>query len=193
MHFNDIIRDERVLRIRELKDENARLKAEIARLSAVNAAMEKHVALAVLSARDAAMLPKDGSIVILDGWNIILGARPKSIAGSVDFNAPRIRDRDALMSEAIQYADAHQDTFVWIVYDGAEESAAMSAPRVRISYTGGEGSQRADRLIIDFLRMLSLSGQAVHAILVTADRDLGRAAEKLKAKVIPPYEFFDLR
>lgn len=183
MHSNDIIRDERVMRVRALKDENARLKAELARLSAAHAALESHVAIAVLAARDATMLPPGGEIMIFDGWNILLGAR----------SSKRFHDREELLAAAAAYVRSRPAAFAWIVYDGTKESASVPTPHVRVSYTGGEGEQRADRLILDFLRMMSLSGQDVHPVLVTGDLELARAAAKLNAKAIPPDEFPDLR
>lgn len=175
------------MRVRALKEENANLKAKLSRISAAYAAIERHVALAALAARDAAALPPGGEIAIFDGWNIILGARPQRRSQNL------LRDRSELLAAAESYAGSHPGSFAWIVYDGADEGAAMPAPHVRVSYTGGEGAQRADRLIMDFLRMISLSGQDVHITLITGDHALSRAAAKLNAKVVTPDEFIDLR
>jgi len=191
MTSNDIFLGARVARVRELKDENARLKASLEHEKAARSALDRHMALAVLAARDAASLPPGGRIVVLDGWNIVLGARPGHAARRPP-STPHER-RSALAAHAIAFARAHEDAMVWTVYDGAEEGASVPAPRVRVSYTGGEGSQRADRLILDFLRVLGLSGQSVRVTLVTGDRDLRRSAEKLGAEVISPDEFDNIR
>lgn len=188
MNVHDIMRDTRVAHVRTLKAENTQLRERLARLQAEHEALESHLALALLAARDSAALPDDGKILLLDGWNILLGARTTKNGAT-----PRPRTREALAHHARDYARAHADTFVWLVFDGENAAAHTPCPRMRISYTGGTGAQRADRLILDFLNMMRLSGARATALLVTGDHALRQAAEKLNTKVLTPDEFDNLR
>jgi len=181
MTANAIFQDSRVLHVRALKAENDRLQAELRDCRAARAVLESHFALALAALQDAAALPPDGRILVLDGWNIVLGARAEK-------SAPPPPSRDALLAQARAYAQAHADTFVWLVFDGADEHVAAEG-RLRVSYTGGAGAHRADRLILDYLRALRVLGKETPVTLVTADRDFAAAARRLGALCKTPSLF----
>ena len=75
MTANDIFMDSRVAHVRELKTEVSRLKEELARTREELAGLREHFALALVAARDAERLPADGRILIIDGWNAVIGTR----------------------------------------------------------------------------------------------------------------------
>jgi len=160
---NDVVRDARVERVRELKAEVARLKAELSAANAELGEWRAHFDLAVLAAADAAAVPPGGRIMVVDGCNLL-------------FNGYR-RDKAALLAAAA----AAEAGFVWVVFDGPRENARAEG-RMRVSYTGGTGTQRADRLIVDYLRMLRRAGDAHEVVVVTGDKDFRKAAEKEGAK-----------
>lgn len=159
MTANDVIRDSRVEHVRELKAEISRLKEQLSAANNELGEWRAHFDLAVLAASDAARVPNGGRIVIVDGCNLL-------------FNEFR-RDKPALLAAA----SAIDAGFVWVVFDGPRENAQCDG-RMRVSYTGGTGTQRADRLVTDYVRMLRRSGDRHEVVVVTGDRDFRKAVEK---------------
>ncbi|MBQ5530773.1 MAG: hypothetical protein IIT98_02060 [Kiritimatiellae bacterium] len=156
----------RVFRVRELNAQIARLKEENSDLREKVALFESHFALAVLAARDFASA--DGAYYVVDGWNLVLGAH-RLAASSAE-----------LVAKTRAFLDVHAGAFAWIVFDGGRAASDLDG-RMRISYTGGTGSQRADRLILDFVRMAGLSGESGRICVVTRDRKLASEAVRLGA------------
>lgn len=159
MNAQDLILGARVAHVRELKADVARLKAENAALRDELEALKAHFDAALLASADLRDLPADGRLEIWDGWNLILGAQ-KSAHG-----------RDELIASAeAKVASSPTPLKVWIVFDGPRE--AVTARRgVRVSYTGGAGAHRADRFIVDFVRMAAYLGLSDRVSVVTHDRD----------------------
>ena len=164
------MQDSHVARIRALKDEVSRLKGELARACEERDSLRQHFALALLAARDADLLDVRGTLLIVDGWNAILGS--ENIGGQ----------RDRLAQLARGWLAAHPDGRAWIVFDGPNESGCVE-DRLRISYTGGSGAHRADRLVCDYLRMRQYGGQKGRVVVVTNDKDFRKDAERLGAEV----------
>lgn len=148
-------------RIRDLKADNARLAAENRCLRSEMASLRAHFDLALTAACD---LKDGGTGEIWDGWNLILGARKEA------------RDRDDLVRQAKELGRA-----VWIVFDGHDDNTSVDG-LVRISYTGGEGGQRADRFILDYLRTARYLGLADAVKVRTNDKKLAREAAQIKGR-----------
>ena len=166
----------RLDRVADLRREVKRLREENLRLADENATLLAHFDLAVLAAADLAALPSaQARFLIVDGWNMILG-EGEAVAGM----APRgrIKSPSALIAHFRDYIAANPDDFVWIVFDGERENV-YGENRIRVSYTGGRGSQRADRFICDFMRMARFKGLASRIKLVTADKKLLKEAARL--------------
>lgn len=168
MDAQDVMLGARVAHVRELKAALAQAKAENAALRDENAALRAHFDFALLAAEDLRGLPPDGRLEIWDGWNLILGS-PKEA-----------KDRPALIAQAKARLaqDATGALRVWIVFDGPEERVAQEG-RLRVSYTGGTGAHRADRLIVSFVRMAAYLGLAGRLAVRTNDRDFARDAKRL--------------
>ncbi len=156
----------RLTRVRELKTALTKAAAENQRLRAENEALFAHFDLAILAAADLAALPTDGKLVIIDGWNMILGAQKEA------------RDRADLVSQAKAHVEENPSDFVWIVLDGPRQSSHVEG-RVRITYTGGSGAHRADRFICDFLRMARLRGDVSRIEVRTNDKDFRKEVKRL--------------
>ena len=169
MNAQDVILGTRVVHVRELKAEIARLKAENSRLNAENEELRSHFALALLAAEDLRRLPEGGRFVVVDGWNLVLAADREA------------SDRDGLVRQIRDHLSAHPLDFAWIVFDGSRENTDEEG-RLRISYTGGVGAQRADRMICDFLRMARFSGDISRIDVRTHDKDLLDAVRRLKSQ-----------
>lgn len=158
MSAQDLILGARVAHLGELKREIERLKADNAALRAEHDALKAHFDFALLAAEDLRNLGTDGRLEIWDGWNLILGAKKEALG------------RDELIAEARARLKEAQALKIWIVFDGPDERVKNEG-RLRVSYTGGTGLHRADRLIVDFVRMAAYSGLADKLAVRTNDKD----------------------
>jgi rRNA-processing protein FCF1 len=72
----------------------------------------------------------------------------------------------------------------WIVFDG-KDANSYRAGVYRVTYTGGTGAHRADRMIIDYVNAAKVLGLDVSRIVVeTADKGLSKRIISLGARVI---------
>lgn len=163
----NLMMESRLVHVRGLKAEVARLKEENLRLSSEIGTLSAHFDFALLAAMDLRDLPPEGKMFIFDGWNLILGA------GHV------VSDRQALAAEARRVLAANPGSKAWIVYDGKDENVNVDGS-LRISYTGGEGAHRADRLICDYLRLAAYLGLKDKVEVRTRDRDFLKTVSRIK-------------
>ena len=165
MTSNDIFRDTRVAHVRELKAEVARLKEELAREHGARESLESHFALALAAARDAERMAPDAELLVVDGWNAVIGTH------RLDADA-RHAGRDRLVAILRARVAADPRLHVWALFDGTEmRAAAESDGRLRVGYTGGTGAHRADRMVCDYLRMRKILGLNHAVTVVTDDKD----------------------
>jgi len=150
----------RVAHLRELKTEIDKLKADNAALRLENETLKAHFDQALLAALE---LREGEPLEIWDGWNLILGAQKAA------------KDRDELLAQAKASGKR-----VWIVFDGPRESVRTEG-RVRVSYTGGTGEHRADKFIVDFVRMAKYLGLADKVSVRTNDKDFLSQVRRLVA------------
>lgn len=169
MNSQQVIIDSRLTHIRELKTELARVRAENLSLRTENEALKSHLDLALLAADDLMRLGENGRLNIWDGWNLILGSRKEA------------HDPNELMAQAKRHLDSNPGDMVWIVFDGPKENSIVEG-RLRVSYTGGEGPHRADRLICDFLRMARFRGDILRIAVKTNDKDFAKEVERIIRK-----------
>ena len=162
-------------RTAELKEENSTLRARNVALQRRIEELESHLDMAIAAARDLESLSCGGSFVIADGWNLILGAN-----GGETILGPRPHSPAELERDATSYLATHPSDFVWIVYDGPHEKT-LAHDRLRISYTGGEGTQRADRFIADFVRAARWRTPDANIILLTNDKKLAASCRKISS------------
>ena len=169
MGSQQIIMDSRVAHVRELKTEIARLRAENAALMAENAELTHHLDLAMLAAEDLRGLSPDGKLIVVDGWNMVLGAENEA------------RNPQELIEQAKRHLWDCPHDFVWIVFDGPRENSRVEG-RLRVSYTGGTGPHRADRFICDFLRMARFRGDIARIEVRTHDKDFAKEVDRIKGR-----------
>ena len=199
---NDIIRDARVARVRELKAELAATKAQQQAVEAERDALMAHFALALVALRDFEQVGPDGHFCIVDGWNAILRGRNVSKLTSEEISGLKAKyltdleivqppkgTREGDLRQPTSGNDqplpghGQQPTTVWIVFDGAEENSYCSGS-YRVTYTGGTGPHRADRLILDYVHAAKLLGLDTARITVeTADKALAKKVGTFGAKV----------
>lgn len=150
MTAQDIIQSSQLTRVRELQTALKKAAAENAALRNELDSLKAHFDLALLAAMD---LKSGETLEIWDGWNLILGAQKVA------------KDRADLIAQAKASGKR-----VWIVFDGHDENVKLDG-KVRISYTGGQGEHRADKFIVDFVRMAAYLGCANRVTIRTADKD----------------------
>ena len=161
MSVQDIIMGSRVAHVRELKAEIEKLKAENAALRDERDSLKAHFDLALLAATD---LRSGEPLEIWDGWNLVLGAKKEA------------KDRADLIARA-----QTSGRRVWIVFDGHDENVRLLGANVRVSYTGGTGEHRADKFIVDFVRMAKYLGLADKVSVRTNDKDFLKTVQRLCA------------
>lgn len=150
MTAQDIIKSSQLTRVRELQTALKKAAAENAALRNELDSLKAHFDLALLAAMD---LKSGETLEIWDGWNLILGAQKVA------------KDRADLIAQAKASGKR-----VWIVFDGHDENVKLDG-KVRISYTGGQGEHRADKFIVDFVRMAAYLGCANRVTIRTADKN----------------------
>lgn len=190
MTANDIYLGARVAHVRELKAEIARLNAALADARAALAGLRDHFALALVAARDADALPAGGRLAVVDGWNALLGSA--SLLAPAERRADAWQKRERLCALVRAWLDAHPLDRAWIVFDGPQADATADG-RLRVSFTGGEGAHRADRMVCDYLRGRRAAGAAHRVCVFTEDADFRRAAAALGADVCPVRALLDAR
>ena len=159
MNAQDIIKSAQLTHVRELQTALTKAAAENTALREERDSLKAHFDLALLAAMDL----RDGApLEIWDGWNLILGS-PKEA-----------KDRDDLIAQAKASGKR-----VWIVFDGHDENVRLLGANVRVSYTGGSGEHRADKFIIDFVRMAAYLGLADKLSVRTNDKDFRKAVDRL--------------
>lgn len=165
MNAQDVMMSSRMVHVRELRGEVAGLKAENSRLRDEMASLKAHFALAVTAMEDLRSIPEGGRMILVDGWNAILGAKKDA------------RSRGELAAKWKAHLRDRPADFIWIVFDGPVENVENDG-RLRISYTGGSGPHRADRFICDYLRAAKYLGLSHLVEVRTNDRDLLKEASR---------------
>ena len=191
MTANTIIEDARVARVRELKTALAETKAQLAQVEADRNALLAHLDLALVALHDFEQLGEEGQLHIIDGWNAIL--RHRNVSKLTSENVSKLK-ADYLASLGIvpqqdqSGKSADSLTTNWIVFDGSEENSYQSGT-YRVTYTGGTGPHRADRLILDYVHAARILGLDTSRIMVdTADKALAKKLDTLGAHVFSPNE-----
>ena len=180
MKSNDIIADARVMHLRELRASLADAKARLAKVEAERDLLAAHFSLGLVALRDFERLPEGAGLRIVDGWNAILRLRNVSKLSSGDISRLKKEYLAGLgitpQSDADDPSDAGNlpPVATWIIFDG-KVANSYRCGGYRVTYTGGTGAHRADRMILDFVNAVRILGLDVSRITVeTSDRDLVR-------------------
>ena len=172
MTAQDIIRSAQLTHVRELQTALTKAAVENAALRDELDSLKAHFDMALLAAMD---LKNGEPLEIWDGWNLILGAKKAA------------KDRADLIAQAKASGKR-----VWIVFDGHDENVKLDG-NVRISYTGGQGEHRADKFIVDFVRMAAYLGFADRVSVRTNDKDFLKTIQRLCVSRNPGCDFNSLK
>lgn len=180
MTANDIFQGSRVAHVRELESKIARLYEELSQIRAERDSLRSHFDLALAAALDAAHMPQNGHFAIIDGWNALLGSA--SILAPDERRSNMQTKRTRLCKVVQDWLSKHPNNYAWIIFDGAHANGYTDC-RLRISFTGGTGEHRADRMICDYLRMCRITGCMHKIVVFTEDADLKKEVTDLGAEV----------
>ena len=185
MKSNDIFADARVMQVRELKAALAEAKARLAQAEAERDLLVAHFPLGMAALHDFESLAAGAELRIIDGWNAIL--RMKNVS---KLSAEKISElkkeylaKLGILEPAAEPADL-PPVSTWIIFDG-KDANSYRAGAYRVTYTGGTGAHRADRMIIDYVNAAKVLGLDVSRIAVeTADKDLSKRIVSIGAKIV---------
>ena len=185
MKSNDIFADARVMQVRELKAALAEAKARLAQAEAERDLLVAHFPLAMAALHDFESLAAGEELRIIDGWNAILRMKNVSKLSSENISGLKKSYLTGLgISEPEPEGADLPPVSTWIVFDG-KDANSYRAGAYRVTYTGGSGAHRADRMIIDYVNVAKVLGLDVSRIVVeTADKDLSKRITSLGAKVV---------
>ncbi len=201
---NNVIDDARVARVRELKTALAATKERLVRVEEERDSLLAHFDLALVALHDFEQLGEGAQLQIVDGWNAILRHRNVSKLTSEDISKLKadylaslgIVPPSVCLNPQSAFAKATADkpstsnsqpsTLTWIIFDGSEANSYRSGA-YRVTYTGGTGPHRADRLILDYVHAARILGLDTSRIMVdTADKALAKKLAALGAQVFSP-------
>ena len=192
--------------MRELKTALAAAKERLVRVEDERDSLLAHFDLALAALHDFEHLGEGAQLQIIDGWNAILRHRNVSKLTSEEISKLKadylaslgIVPPSVCLNPQSAFAKATADkpstsnsqpsTLIWIVFDGSEENSYRSGA-YRVTYTGGTGPHRADRLILDYVHAARTLGLDTSRITVdTADKALAKKLAALGAQVFTPNE-----
>ena len=188
MNANAIVGDARVLQVRNLKTALARANERLLAAEGERDFLRAHLDVALAVMRDFDR-PGASDLRIVDGWNAVLRLRNVAKLSADEISALKaayLARYGAAPCKEGEPAPEPLPTETWIVFDGPQENS-YRVGACRVTYTGGEGPQRADRLILDYVHAAKLCGCDVSRIVVeTADKALAKRLAALGARVQPP-------
>lgn len=129
--------------------------------------------------------------LMIDGHNML--PKIKSFIGGQYFSesqGPTIEGRKLLIDRVRMLTDKHPliEADVW--FDGPIQEDWTETANLRVWFSGGKGSDRADKKILEGLQSLDFQNKNEFRFLVTEDRDLLHKVKALKAVGISPIEMW---
>ena len=125
--------------------------------------------------------------LVVDGHNVLF-TLPALFRPFFENGNPGGRARDALEQRLAALARRHPRLDIQLWFDGGTVSERTVSDNLRVRFSGGSGSNRADRQILAFLHHLGTASPELTRAVVTADQDEARAAERRHAMVMAPEE-----
>ena len=191
MTATTIIEDARIARVRALKTALAETKERLVRAEVERDSLLAHLDLALVALHDFEQLGPERRFRIIDGWNAILRHRNVSKLTSEEISKLKadylaglgIVPQPTTLNSQPSTLNSQPSTLTWIVFDGSEENSYRGGAS-RVTYTGGTGPHRADRLILDYVHAVRLLGfDTAHITVDTADKALAKKLTALGAQI----------
>ena len=125
--------------------------------------------------------------LVVDGHNVLF-TLPALFRPLFENGNPGGRAREALEQRLAALAKRHPRLDIQLWFDGGTVSERTVMDNLRVRFSGGSGSNRADRQILAFLHHLGMASPDLARAVVTADQDEARAAERTGTMVMAPEE-----
>ena len=192
-HLKDLpneLRELKLLNSKSLKKIEAEFRKRLDAINALGVEIDPDLkarkdAAALLSR---ALAGKHPAILLLDGHNVLFGlqARYMPPRGTA---SPDKKKRQKLVDDVVRIAKPNPALRAVVHFDGHTRSDTDPASNVRVTYSGGEGEHRADKVIIDQIRFLKSAYPDTDVLLVSNDNDLCKDARKLGAQDLAVLDF----
>ena len=134
--------------------------------------------------------------LIIDGHNLLPKLKPLIGAGYFsEGQGPNARARALLIERVQRLTELHPLLSADIIFDGPDDQHWSETATLRVWFSGGQGSDRADGRILESLQAQRHQGQRFQGedtacFVVTEDRDLRLKCQALKAMVVSPLEMW---
>ncbi len=125
--------------------------------------------------------------LVVDGHNVLF-TLPALFRPFFENGNPGGRAREALEQRLAALAKRHPRLDIQLWFDGGTVSERTVLDNMRVRFSGGSGSNRADGQVLAFLHHLHTASPDLARAVVTADQDEARAAERSGAMVMAPEE-----
>ena len=143
---------------------------------------------AVIAKFEGALAGCGPTILMIDGHNVLFGipGRYSAVRGRARSDAEK---REMLVKDAARLLEAVPTVRGWIVFDGATRTDASATSNVQVSFSGGKGEHRADKVLLDQIRFFRSRENPPAVFLVSNDNGLCGAARKLGADTLAVHQF----
>jgi hypothetical protein len=137
-----------------------------------------------------ALAGRNAAVLLVDGHNVLFGLQGRYLPAQGGATV-KAASRDRLVADLARLAGGRPACRVWIVFDGPTRAEQTPAPNVRVTYSGGEGENRADGVLLDNIRFFRGSGD-LDVLLATNDQELGNEARRLGARTLSALDLGNL-
>jgi hypothetical protein len=135
------------------------------------------------SLRDA-LFRNRSTLLLLDGHNLLFGL-PDIYGAYYEEGCPRRKARERLISNTGTLARNRDKLQVRVCFDGPEANVLKTGRNVEVHYSGGNGTHRAEELIVSNLQFKDLQSLDQKVYVVTDDRELRRRILQTGASFVP--------
>ncbi len=125
--------------------------------------------------------------LIVDGHNVLWKV-PSLFRSHYENDQPGTHARRVLENALLALATRYTRLSIHLWFDSNIIEDRTLAPNLRVHFSGGQGTGRADRQIIAYLTHLNASGQDETRAVVTADNEIANSARISNALVMTPQE-----
>jgi hypothetical protein len=128
---------------------------------------------------------------MIDGHNLLHKLKP--LIGSDYFSAgqaPNAKARALLINKVRALTELHPLLYADIWFDGPDDQHWSETDNLRVLFSGGKGTDRADGRILESLQAEVYRGTQSKRMIVTEDRDLLKKANERGTIGVSPLEMW---
>ncbi len=140
-----------------------------------------------LYALQASLSQGDQCVLVVDGHNVLWKV-PTLFRMEFENGQPGAKARKVLEKALLGLSKRYPNLNVELWFDSNEAEERTIAENLCVHFSGGIGSNRADRQILSYLTHIKISGVARVCAVVTADMEIAVNAHTSGAFVITPHE-----